>query len=179
MKKVVFISHGHPELSKGGAEVASWNLYQHLIEQGYDCLYIARTDGASHGGSTFSQRGDEVLFHTGMTDWFNLSTSHLKPLFGDLAEMLKQFNPDIVHIHHYAHMGIEIFPAVKRAAPNAKVLFTIHEFMAMCMHNGQMVKRETLKLCNKAAVSDCSACFPSHSPSDFFLRKNYIFACIQ
>lgn len=174
MKKVVFISHGHPELSKGGAEVASWNLYQHLIEQGYECLYIARTDGASHGGSTFSQRGEEVLFHTGMSDWFNLSTSNLKPLFGDLADMLKQFNPDIVHIHHYAHMGIELFPAVKRAVPNAKVLFTIHEFMAMCMHNGQMVKRETLKLCNKAAVSDCSACFPSHSPSDFFLRKNYV-----
>ena len=174
MKKVVFISHGHPELSKGGAEVASWNLYQHLKENGYDCLYIARTDGDSHGGSTFSQRGDEVLFHTGMSDWFNLSTSHLKPLFTDLTELLKQYDPDIVHIHHYAHMGIELFPAVKRAVPNAKVVFTLHEFMAMCMHNGQMVKRETLKLCNKAAVSDCTKCFPSHSPSDFFLRKNYV-----
>ena len=79
MKKVVFISHGHPELSKGGAEVASWNLYQLLQQSGYDCLYIARAEGASHGGSTFSKRGNEVLFHTGMSDWFNLSTSHLKP----------------------------------------------------------------------------------------------------
>ena len=174
MTKVVFISHGHPELSKGGAEVASWNLYQHLMKEGYDCLYIARTAGKSHGGSTFSKRGEEVLFHTGMTDWFNLSTSHLKPLFSDLSQLLAHFDPDIVHIHHYAHMGIEIFPAVKRAVPNAKVLFTLHEFMAMCMHNGQMVKRDTLKLCNKAAVSDCHKCYPSHSPGDFFLRKNYI-----
>lgn len=174
MKKIVFISHGHPELSKGGAEVASWNLYQLLLEQGYDCLYIARADGASHGGSTFSSRGNEVLFHTGMTDWFNLSTSHLKPLFTDLYELLKQFDPDVVHIHHYAHMGIELFPAVRKALPKAKVVFTLHEFMAMCMHNGQMVKRETLKLCNKAVSTDCHQCFPSHSPGDFFLRKNYI-----
>lgn len=174
MKKIVFISHGHPELSKGGAEVASWNLYNLLLEQGYDCLYIARTDGASHGGSTFSSRGDEVLFHTGMTDWFNLSTSNLKPLFTDLNELLQEFSPDIVHIHHYAHMGIELFPAVRRAVPKAKVVFTLHEFMAMCMHNGQMVKRETLKLCNKALEADCHKCFPSHSPSDFFLRKNYV-----
>ena len=174
MKKVVFISHGHPELSKGGAEVASWNLYQLLQQSGYECLYIARTDGASHGGSTFSKRGDEILLHTGMTDWFNLSTSHLKPLFTDLNELLSQFNPDIVHIHHYAHIGIELFPAVRKAAPNAKIVFTLHEFMAMCMHNGQMVKRETLKLCNKASESDCHKCFPIHSPGDFFLRKNYI-----
>ena len=174
MSKVVFISHGHPELSKGGAEVASWNLYQYLKQKGYECLDIARTDDASHGGSTFSKRGDEVLFHTSMSDWFNLSTSHLKPLFNDLADILKQFDPDIVHIHHYAHMGIEIFPAVKRALPNAKVIFTLHEFMAMCMHNGQMVKRESLKLCEKAAPNDCSKCFPAHSPGDFLLRKSYI-----
>lgn len=174
MTKVVFISHGHPELSKGGAEVASWNLYKHLNENGYDCLYIARTDGPSHGGSTFSKRGDEILFHTSMSDWFNLSTSNLKPLFSDLSELLQQFSPDIVHIHHYAHIGIEIFPAIKRAVPNAKVLFTIHEFMAMCMHNGQMVKRESLKLCDKASTSDCSKCFPTHSPGDFLLRKSYV-----
>lgn len=182
MKKIAFISHGHPELSKGGAEVASWNLYQLLKQQGHHCLYVARTDGSSHGGSTFSSRGEEVLFHTGMTDWFNLSTSHLKPLFTDLYDLLKQFSPDIVHIHHYAHMGIEIFPAVRKALPNAKIVFTLHEFMAMCMHNGQMVKRETLKLCTKAVPSDCHQCFPSHSPGDFFLRKSYIldqFSCVD
>lgn len=174
MKKIIFISHGHPELSKGGAEVASWNLYELLKEQGYNCLYIARTDGASHGGSTFSSRGEEVLFHTGMSDWFNLSTSHLKPLFTDLNELIAQFSPDVVHVHHYAHMGIELFPAIRKAAPKAKIVFTLHEFMAMCMHNGQMVKRETLKLCNKALPADCHKCFPSHSPGDFFLRKNYV-----
>ena len=174
MKRVVFISHGHPELSKGGAEVASWNLYKFLEAEGYECLYIARAEGSSHGGSTFSKRGEEILIHTAMTDWFNLSTSHIKPLFEDLSDLLAHFSPDIVHIHHYAHIGIEMFPAVKRAVPNAKVIFTLHEFMAMCLHNGQMVKRKTLELCNKSTASDCHKCFPNHSPGDFFLRKSYV-----
>lgn len=174
MSRIVFISHGHPALSKGGAEVASWNLYKWLVQQGHDCLYIARSGAPSHGGSTFSKRGNEVIFHTGMTDWFNLSTSKLTPLFNDLGQLLAQFKPDIVHIHHYAHMGIELFPAVRRAVPNAKLVFTLHEFMAMCMHNGQMVKKDSLKLCNSAEPLDCHGCFPQHSPSDFFLRKHYV-----
>ncbi|MBT0585035.1 glycosyltransferase [Alteromonas oceanisediminis] len=174
MNKVVFISHGHPELSKGGAEIASWNLYQFLKSEGIECLYIARADTKSHGGSAFSQRGEEILFHTGIHDWFNLTTNSTKQLFGDLNSLLADFKPDIVHVHHFAHMGIEIFSAIKRAVPQANLVFTLHEFMAMCMHNGQMVKKDTLKLCNKAIYADCHKCFPQHSPGDFFLRKQFL-----
>ncbi|WP_100655910.1 glycosyltransferase family 4 protein [Alteromonas flava] len=174
MNRVVFVSHGHPELSKGGAEVASWNLYQLLKSQGVECLYIARAEEVSHGGSTFSQRGEEVLFHTGINDWFCLSTNNTKKMFNDFGALLQGFQPDVVHVHHYAHMGIEILSAIKRAVPTAKLVFTLHEFMAICMHNGQMVTKGALKLCNKAVYSDCHKCFPQHSPSDFFLRKQYL-----
>jgi len=44
----------------------------------------------------------------------------------------------------------------------------------MCMHNGQMVTKDKLALCNKAIYSDCHNCFPQQSPGDFFLRKQYI-----
>ncbi|MGS2719916.1 glycosyltransferase [Paraglaciecola aestuariivivens] len=175
MYKVLFLSHGHPDLSKGGAEVASWNLFEALKEQGFECMYVARTDGQSHGGSTFSIRAqDQVLFHTGMTDWFNLSSSNVKHLFTDLSELVSGFEPDIIHIHHYAHIGIEVLAALRQAAPKAKIVFTIHEFMAICMHNGQMVKNRTLKLCYKSNENDCHDCYPQHSPADHFLRKQYL-----
>jgi glycosyltransferase involved in cell wall biosynthesis len=175
MQKVLFLSHGHPELSKGGAEVASWNLFEALKEQGFKCMYVARTDGKSHGGSTFSIRAqDQVLFHTGMTNWFNLSSSNVKHLFTDLSDLVSGFAPDIIHVHHYAHIGIEVFAALRQAAPNAKIVFTIHEFMAICMHNGQMVKNRSLKLCYKANENDCHDCYPQHSPGDHFLRKQYV-----
>jgi glycosyltransferase involved in cell wall biosynthesis len=175
MRKVLFLSHGHPELSKGGGEVASWNLFTALKEQGFECMYVARTDGKPHGGSTFSIRAqDQVLFHTGMTDWFNLSSSNTKHLFSDFSELVASFDPDIIHVHHYAHMGIEVLGALRQAAPNAKIVFTLHEFMAICMHNGQMVKNRTLKLCYKSNENDCHDCYPQHSPTDHFLRKQYL-----
>ncbi|QDP01944.1 glycosyltransferase [Thalassotalea sp. PS06] len=175
MHKVLFLSHGHPELNKGGAEVASWNLFEALKEAGHECLYVARNDAKSHGGSTFSIRSEEeVIFHTGMTDWFCLSSSNTKHLFDDFGQLVQSFEPTVIHIHHYAHIGIEVLAAARKAAPNAKIIFTIHEFMAMCLHNGQMVKTESLKLCYKATHSDCARCFPQHSPADFFLRKSYI-----
>jgi glycosyltransferase involved in cell wall biosynthesis len=109
-----------------------------------------------------------------MTDWFNLSSSNIKHLFTDLGELVSSFDPDIIHIHHYAHIGIEVLAALRQAAPNAKIMFTLHEFMAICMHNGQMVKNRTLKLCYKSNENDCHDCYPQHSPADHFLRKQYL-----
>lgn len=175
MHRILFLSHGHPELNKGGAEVASWNLFEALKNEGHECLYVARNDAASHGGATFSIRSEEeVLLHTGMSDWFCLSSSNTKHLFDDFGALIKSFNPTVIHIHHYAHIGIEVIAAARQAAPDAKIIFTLHEFMAICLHNGQMVKTESLKLCYKATHADCSRCFPQHSPADFFLRKSYI-----
>jgi glycosyltransferase involved in cell wall biosynthesis len=175
MHRVLFLSHGHPELNKGGAEVASWNLFEAFKEAGHECLYVARNDANAHGGSTFSIRSEEeVLFHTGMSDWFCLSSSNTKHLFDDFGALVESFKPTVIHMHHYAHIGIEVIAAARRAAPNAKIIFTLHEFMAMCLHNGQMVKTESLKLCYKATHADCSSCFPHHTPADFFLRKSYI-----
>ena len=57
--KVLVVSHGHPDLSKGGAEVAAYNLYSEYKKRGIESLFLARTDIQAHGGSTFSTRNDE------------------------------------------------------------------------------------------------------------------------
>lgn len=172
MAKILFLSHGHPKFSKGGAEVASWNLFQEFKSRDFDCLYVARHDNPDKNFSRIAN--DQVLFHTRITDWFCLSSSDTSFLFDDLGTLVKDFQPDVVHVHHYAHIGIEVFQALKRAVPEAKIVFTIHEFMAMCMHNGQMVKNRSYELCSKATPSDCHDCFPQHSSGDFFLRKSYV-----
>ncbi|MCA0893706.1 glycosyltransferase family 4 protein [Microbulbifer agarilyticus] len=175
MKNIMFISHGHPKYMKGGAEVASWNLFSQLKLAGYDCLYVARTDNVPIDGSNISRiEPDQTLFHSSIKDWFNLTTSDLQNLMACLKEITEEFRPDIIHVHHYAHIGIEIFSILKQLAPKAKLIFTIHEYMAICLHNGQMVKNGTLNLCEKAKEADCHRCFPQHAASDFFLRKHYI-----
>lgn len=181
MNRVAFISHGHPSASKGGAEMASWNLCEFLKTKGIECLYIARGSDELHG-ERITHLGQDVIFHTRIHDWFSLSTENTQALVKDLGEVLTKFDPDIVHIHHYAHIGIELFAAVKTAVPQAKLVFTLHEFMAICMHNGQMVKTRTLDLCEDPAFASCHNCFPQRTPGDFFLRKQYIldqFSCVD
>lgn len=175
--KVLIVSHGHPDLSKGGAEVAAYNLYCEYKNRGIDCLFLARTDAPAHGGSTFSVRNDdkEILFHTGMGDFFLFQSACKKHIWQDLKQVLESFQPTVVHFHHYIHMGLEMIQQVKNSLPKAKIVVTLHEYLAICGNNGQMVKTgPQMKLCYKATSSDCASCFPERSAGDFFLREKYI-----
>src|SRR5690606_24699095 len=51
---------------------------------------------------------------------------------------------------------------------------TLHEFLAICHHYGQMVRRGSFVLCERSGPRECARCFPDQSPQNFFLRKAYI-----
>jgi glycosyltransferase involved in cell wall biosynthesis len=140
-----------------------------------DAYFLARTGQTPHGGAAFSQRNSsrEILFHTTMDDGFlfsNVKTRHMWQEFRDLILLIK---PDIIHLHHYFLLGIEILEEIRRSLPDAKIVLTLHEYLAICHNNGLMVKTSG-KLCYKASARDCNGCFPDKQPGDFFLREQYI-----
>jgi glycosyltransferase involved in cell wall biosynthesis len=174
-KRYLIISHGHPDINKGGAEVAAYNMYQEMRERNLDAYFLARTDLTPHGGAAFSSRNNdrEILFHTTMDDWFlfsNIKTRHMWQEFRDLLLLLK---PDVVHLHHYFLLGIEMLEEIRRTLPESKIVLTLHEYLAICHNKGLMVKTND-KLCYKANSRDCHGCFPDKQPGDFFLREQYI-----
>lgn len=174
-KRLLIISHGHPDINKGGAEMAAYNMFNELRNNDVDAYFLARTGQPPHGGAAFSQRNSsrEILFHTTMDDGFlfsNIKTRHMWQEFRDLLLLIK---PDIVHLHHYFLLGIEILEEIKRSLPNAKIVLTLHEYLAICHNNGLMVKTND-KLCYRATPRDCHSCFPEKQPGDFFLREQYI-----
>ncbi|MDO6709132.1 glycosyltransferase family 4 protein [Aliiglaciecola sp. 2_MG-2023] len=174
-KRLLIVSHGHPDLNKGGAEMAAYNMFKENLNQGVDAYFLARTAQTPHGGAAFSQRNSsrEILFHTTMDDGFlfsNIKTRHMWQEFRDLLLLIK---PDVVHLHHYFLLGIEILEEIKRSLPNARVVLTLHEYLAICHNKGLMVKTSG-KLCYQATARDCHSCFPEKQPGDFFLREQYI-----
>tara|TARA_R110001583_G_scaffold204_2_gene2026 strand:- start:1392 stop:2642 length:1251 start_codon:yes stop_codon:yes gene_type:complete len=174
-KRLLIISHGHPDLNKGGAEMAAYNMFKEFRDEGEDVYFLARTGQTPHGGAAFSQRNSsrEILFHTTMDDGFlfsNIKTRHMWQEFRDLILLLK---PDIIHLHHYFLLGIEILEEIRRTLPNARIILTLHEYLAICHNKGLMVKTSG-KLCYKASARDCHSCFPDKQPGDFFLREQYI-----
>ena len=68
---------------------------------------------------------------------------------------------------------------IKRHSPNTRVVLSLHEFLAICNHHGQMVKTQTMHLCERESYSACASCFPQFRQRDFFLRKRYIQAFFE
>ncbi len=179
-KTILIISHAHPKFSKGGGEIAAYNLYNELTRQGYNTYFLAAhmNEKAHHGHTPFSIINEkEILFYVSPYDYFMQTSFDKKSAWKDFKELLELIEPDIIHFHHYIHLGLEKIKEVhkyKQTKKDVKILLTLHEYVAICANNGQMVTRDTNALCYESDYIDCSKCFPEKNPTDFFMRDIYI-----
>lgn len=176
-KRALIISHSHPDLSKGGAEVAAHGLYRGLRETpGWDAILLARhgVEGLKRDSTPFVSLGDEheVLFSS-QTDHFSFSCQSAPGLYRHFLDFLHSARPDVVHFHHYWMVGLELIRAVKQYNPLVPVVITLHEYLAICAQNGQMVKTNG-QLCRRSSPALCHTCLPQYSPESFFLREHWI-----
>jgi glycosyltransferase involved in cell wall biosynthesis len=176
--RALIVSHSHPTVSKGGAEIAAFQLFQALTGlEGWEPWFLGcQHDGmAARLGAVFTQpfSAHEYLYAPGDFDWFKFANRD--PRFpGQFAELLAELRPDVVHFHHFSRLGVECFRHVRQALPGAAIVLTLHEFLAICNHYGQMVTKGNETLCDEASLARCHACFPEIEEADFFLRKMYI-----
>jgi glycosyltransferase involved in cell wall biosynthesis len=175
--KVLVIAHGHPDFSIGGAELAAYNLFDALKNkpQVDTAYFLARTDMASinHGAITMRRPG-EYLWRQDLIDWFKLRTHNVDAVHAEFREFLLTKRPDVIFMHHYVHLGVEIMREIRHTLPQCKLLLTLHEYAAICNRNGQMVKNKTNRFCYRESIQDCHACFPEFTPEDFWMRRHYV-----
>jgi len=175
--KVIVIAHAHPDFSVGGAEIAAYNLFRAIkARPGHgEAIFLARTELASQShGSIMMRRPGEFLWRQDIGDWFRLRTQNPMSVMGVFREFLKTEQPDVIFLHHYVNIGVEVLREIKVTLPDCLLVVTLHEYVAICNRNGQMVKNKTKKLCYRESLEDCSNCFPERTPQDFWLRKHYI-----
>jgi glycosyltransferase involved in cell wall biosynthesis len=176
--KILVASHSHPQLSKGGSEIAAFQLFTALQSRsGYESWFLGcvRDPAKQKLGTTLSQPFSEreYLYSAGVFDWFKFANQD--PKFpGEFRELLKRLQPQIVHFHHYLNLGVEAFLLVREVLPQARIILTLHEFLAMCHNYGQMVTRQSRSLCHESSPMRCAGCFVDQEAADFFLRNRYI-----
>jgi glycosyltransferase involved in cell wall biosynthesis len=176
--RVLIASHSHPEVSNGGSEIAAYQLFEGL--QGRtDCqawfLGCDRSAVATRPGAVLTQPYSEreYLYSTGAFDWFKFANPD--PRFRTEIEWLfRELAPDVVHFHHYIDFGVEVFQHLRRVLPSCRIVLTLHEYLAICHHFGQMVTSKHRSLCYQSSPARCQKCFPDLARSDFFLRQRYI-----
>jgi glycosyltransferase involved in cell wall biosynthesis len=177
--RVLIVAHGHPELSPGGAEIASYLLFQGLQQtKGVEAYYLARAGDAARrrDGTPFSAirgRPNEILLFTDQTDPF-LFSQRSSVLIDRFAALVARISPDVVHFHHYSQLGLELIAVIRHARPKIRIIVTLHEYLAICHHYGQMVKTANMALCTGASPHGCAECFNGIPPGQFFRRELFI-----
>ena len=179
--KVLLISVFHPELVRGGAQQICHELFQGLKErEDIEPVLLASVDtnqrslyksGARITG--FDGRPGEFLYLSRDYDflWHKVGSPALIESF---AEFLDLVQPDVVHFHHFLTLGIDLLTLTRRRLPNAKIVFTLHEFLSICTAGGHMVRTFDKSQCTKATAVRCHQCFPEHGPEVFFMRERWM-----
>jgi len=176
--RVLVVSLYHPELIRGGAQQIAYELFKGLqeepdlhpvllasVDSTYPALY---KPGARITG--FDGRQDEFLFLSADYDflWHRVtSPAHIDAF----AEFLQTVRPDVVHFHHFMTLGVDLLSLTRRVLPSSRIVFTFHEFMAICEASGHMVRKTDQSLCDAATPVRCHQCFPDRRPEHFVARK--------
>ena len=176
--RILLLSLFHPELVRGGAQQIAYELFEALRQGGdADVTFLAAIDrqftalyksGARITG--FDGRPGEYVLLTRDYDYIWHKTG-APSILEAMEEFLLQIAPDIVHVHHFLLFGIDVLTLIRRVLPDCRLVFTFHEFMAICAADGHMVRRTDGSLCTHASQIRCHQCFPDRGPEQFLMRK--------
>lgn len=179
--RVLFIAHNHPSLHPGGSEIFAHDLFHAMKADGaVEAMFLACTNTVHREqkpGTNFQTVGrsaDEVMLWAGHFDHFSLSQVDLHGIVPDLTQLLLAFRPDVVHFHHALLIGVEALFLVRRLLPRCRIVFTLHDYYAVCANHGQMVKAGTMELCGEANPDACGKCFPAIGADKFVLREKHL-----
>jgi glycosyltransferase involved in cell wall biosynthesis len=179
--KVLLISLYHPELVRGGSQQIAYELFEGLKQvEGVEPFLLASVDhntpamfksGARITG--FDGRPNEFLFLSQGYDylWDKCPSVNLAESYKEFLELLR---PDVVHFHHYLTYGVDYLTLTRKLLPQAKIVFTAHEFLSICAANGHMRRLTDGSLCDRASAVRCHQCLPSQPPEHYFMREMWI-----
>jgi glycosyltransferase involved in cell wall biosynthesis len=183
-KKVLYVVHTHPAIRPGGAESYALQLYDGMqSSEEFEPIVLARsgppqTTAYDHARSPVTLVGDDpgqFLFETdaGDYEWFFSAYSNKAPLTRHYRDFLLAHKPGVVHFQHTLHLGLDMLRVTRNVLPNAAILFTLHEYLAICARDGQMLRTVEDQLCLEQSPRRCHECFPHIPTGDFFLRKRF------
>ncbi|APG89199.1 glycosyl transferase (plasmid) [Sinorhizobium americanum CCGM7] len=183
--RILVAAHNHPALHPGGTEIFAHDLFRAYQRAGCEAIFLGATNQIhreARPGTSFQgigPAGDEVLLWSGHFDRFFMSQVDLYGIVPDLEELLRDFRPDVVHIHHLLLLGAEFPHIVRRTLPDCRIVMTLHDYYPICHHDGLMVRTSGKELCHKASADRCHACFKDIPLDRFTLREQHLKALLR
>lgn len=173
--RVLFLTHNHPALQPGGTEAFAHGLFRAMRdEHGAEGLFLAGVTSLlreRRPGTLLQAAGDapdEMLVSLDQFDRFYLSQGDVYGLAA-IAPMIERLAPHVVHLHHPLLWGMEGIDMLRRAAPRAAMVATLHDYFCLCPREGQLLTSDG-RLCLGPSPDTCRKCLPDRPSGDFTLR---------
>ena len=172
--KVIVVSHGHPKLRKGGGEIVAYNQFIELRNRlgKNNVNFFAACDDARLFGDNeriinydqqeylFQNKSENQIYNTTDLIWVE-----------SLKKYVEKFKPNVIHFHHYYKVGLELIRILKNIEGlDLKVVLTLHEFLAICQNDGQMIKSNGAPCLSSSSI-DCTLCGQHRTLQNTFLRE--------
>lgn len=172
-QRLLVISHGHPRFNPGGGEHAAYAVHEHIgaLSDWESLLLAAAPPGRLGLEQDLEQLGELQEWLVRPTDdWLLFESAVDLGPDGALQRLIEGWQPDVVHWHHYHRVGLDLLLAIKRWCPQARTVFTLHEFLALCPFQGQLLTAADV-VCDGPRLEACSGCLPEIDPADLVLRE--------
>jgi glycosyltransferase involved in cell wall biosynthesis len=177
MTRVAIFSHGHPFYSKGGGEIVAFNSFRAMRTAGIDAHLFCAVNCALKPDLAIFAPGEhliefnehEYLFPGRALDLF-LCAHNDRTFFPALIRQLINQKIEIFHFHHFWSVGTDLIIQLMACFPSAKFVLTLHELLAICLRDGQMVRTKTNNLCMRQSDIECHMCFPQFDKDQFRAR---------
>ena len=156
--KILEVIHGFPPYYMAGSEVYAYTLSQELSK--FHNVYVfTRIENPFWKNYRISMDNIDkihiIRINKAKND-YSLSDKYLDKKIDDIyTKIVKDINPDIVHIQHLSHLSTNIVNITKEVFQKP-IVFTIHDFWMFCIR-GQLITSEH-KICNGPDIIHCTKC---------------------
>jgi len=160
---ILYLAHGHPRFARGGGEIAAYRLFDAMRQRsGFEQSgLLAAAPSASilpAGCQIMGLQPHEWLIAPSHHSLVHDSASKLtKDAHGVVYNALKTYPFQLIHAHHYVHIGIDLLIAIKTWFPSSRLILTLHEYWAMCAYEGRLLRRNG-EFCDGPSPMDCMDC---------------------
>jgi glycosyltransferase involved in cell wall biosynthesis len=185
--RILFVAANHPQIRPGGAEGYAFEVFDEIRQAGeFDAVFLARSGPPFSIASRYHEGRpitlvheddpDQYLFYTDASDydWLYGRSPQKTALTRFFREFLLEIQPDIVHFQQTMFLGYDILRVTRNTLPDARLVYTFHEYLPICFRDGQMIRTGSNQLCREQSPRRCHECFPEVSQQAFFMRDRFI-----
>lgn len=181
--QILQIAHDHPAYTSGGTEFLAHDLTTALnATTGVHARFLAATTSLQRpddAPGSLGLEGNDHLLRTGRYDRFSMMRQDGTDWIAAMGRLLDSFRPDIVHLHGLDRIGAEVLAVLRRLAPQARIVLTLHDYQILCPNDGLMLTVPDGARCRMAGSDRCRACYPAMPAAAHLLRKAHLTALLS